>query len=251
MRVTVVGATGQFGALVSERLEESGGAVVRAHRGSGVNAVTGEGLADACAGSDVIVDVTNFASRSGAKSRRFFGSVARNVSLVASQTGAHVVYLTIVGAAEPDVHAKMGHYQGKAEQESVYAAELGAGATAVASVQWYSLAETFLSMMKVGPVAMLPHMLSKPAAAEDVAAEFARVVLDPNRPQRFTVAGPDVIDMADVGRRIAAVDGKPKRIRAINFGGPAMRSGKLIPDRPDAVTAITLDQWLDARTRGR
>ncbi|MGB3696463.1 MAG: NAD-dependent epimerase/dehydratase family protein [Gordonia sp. (in: high G+C Gram-positive bacteria)] len=244
MHVTVVGASGQFGSVVCELLEKHGVTVTRAHRGSGVDAVTGVGLAKACEGADVIVDATGAMDRSAARSKAFFGAVARNISEVAKRSGAAVVYLTIYGATDPVVNAKMGHYQGKAEQERVYAERLGAKATALASVQWYSLAEAFMSMMRLGPIAAAPHMVSRPASVEDVAAAMTAVVEDPARPERVVVAGPEVMDMADVARAIAAKRGSPKKVFAVTLA-KGLKTGGLVPQQPDVITETTLDQWLE------
>ncbi|MGB3302712.1 SDR family oxidoreductase [Gordonia sp. (in: high G+C Gram-positive bacteria)] len=246
MRVTVVGASGQFGSLVCDGLEKAGVEVTRAHRGTGVDAVTGDGLAAACDGADIIVDATSTMERSAAKSRAFFGTVARHISKVARESGSQVVYLTIYGASDPVVNEKMGHYQGKAEQERVYAEQLGDNATAIASVQWYSLAEAFMSMMRVGPFAAAPHMVARPAAVEDVAKATVELILAPVKPQRLVVAGPEVMDMADVAKAIAKHRGSPKKVFAITIA-KGVKTGGLVPQQPDVITATTLEDWLATR----
>ncbi|GAA2378155.1 MULTISPECIES: SDR family oxidoreductase [Gordonia] len=247
MRVTVVGASGEFGSVLSEILQRRGAQVTRAHRATGVDAVTGSGLAQACEGADVVVDATSLLSRSADESVRFFGAVARNISIAAEAAGAAVVFLSIYGASDPVVNRKMGHYRGKAEQETVYAETLGGTATAVLSTQWYSLAQKFLSMLTFGPIGAAPRMLSRPAAVEDVAEVFADVVLDTARPARVTVAGPAVMDLADAAKAIAAQKGSPRFVFGVNYGGPGLRSGGLVPDHPDAITETTFDQWLARR----
>ncbi|WP_026919475.1 SDR family oxidoreductase [Gordonia shandongensis] len=245
MKITVVGASGQFGSILCDRLDTRGAEVVRAHRGAGVDAVTGAGLAEACAGADVIVDATNLMSMRAAESEKFFSAVATNIARTARATGAAVVYLTIHGAPDPAV-ARMGHYRGKAAQERVYSAECGDTATAVASTQWYSLAETFLSAMRLGPIAAVPHMVARPAAVDDVADAMADVVLDPARPDRVVVAGPEVMDMLDVARMIAAADGTPKKVVGVRLI-KGLAGGALVPQNPDVVTTTTVDDWLAAR----
>jgi uncharacterized protein YbjT (DUF2867 family) len=244
MRATVVGGTGQFGAALCDRLADLGVDVTRAGRSTGVDAVTGAGLDDACTGADLIVDVTSTASRDGDDTAAFFGAVARNVSRAATAAGVPVVYLTIVGAGVPAVAAALGHYRGKAEQERVYAAELGDRACAVASVQWFSLAERFLAAG--GDVVELPDLRCRPATVEDVVRAFADVVVDQNRPAYVSVAGPVEIDLVDIARRIAARDGSAVRVVPADSDA-VLRSGALIPDSPDVVTTTTLDMWLDGR----
>lgn len=243
MRVTVVGASGQFGSLVSDGLERVGVDVTRAHRGSGVDAVTGKGLAQACDGADIIVDATSNMDRSAAKCRAFFGAVASNISTVALESGAQVVYLTIYGATDPVVNAKMGHYQGKAEQERVYGEKLGDRASAVSSVQWYSLADTFMSALHIGPIAAAPRMVARPASVEDVAAAAVDMIVAPVKPARLVVAGPEVMDMADVAKAIAKRRGTPKKVFAVTIA-KGVTTGGLVPQQPDVVTTTTLDEWL-------
>ncbi|EGD56442.1 SDR family oxidoreductase [Gordonia neofelifaecis] len=247
MRVTVVGASGEFGSVLSRVLEGRGVDVVRAHRATGVDAVTGDGLTEACEGSDVIVDATSLMSRSADESVAFFSAVARNISTAADATGARVVYLGIYGASDPVVNKKMGHYRGKAEQAVVYEQMLGDDATALLSTQWYSLPEKFMSQTTFGPIAVAPHMHSRPAAVEDVAEAMADVVLDPARPSRVTVAGPAEMDLADVAKAVAAHRGSPRWVLGVNYGGAGLRSGGLVPADPDVTTSTTFEQWLAGR----
>lgn len=246
MRVTVVGGSGEFGAVLSDILERRGAEVVRAHRATGVDAVAGTGLREACAGADVVVDATGTTVRSARESEEFFSAVARNVSIAAEEAEAAVVYLTIYGASNPVVNKKMGHYRGKAAQEATYAEMLGDGATSFRSTQWYSLAETFLTMLSKGPIGAAPRMRSKPADVADVAEAMADVVLNPDRPTEITVAGPAVMDLADAAKAIAAKRGAPKKVFGVHFGGPGVRSGGLVPPHPDVTTTTTFEQWLAA-----
>ena len=246
MRVTVVGAGGEFGSVLSEILERRGAEVIRAHRATGVDAVAGTGLVEACAGSDVVVDATGTTVRSARESEEFFSAVARNISIAAEEAEAAVVYLTIYGASNPAVNKKMGHYRGKAAQEATYTQMLGDAATAFRSTQWYSLAETFLTMLSKGPVGVAPHMRSRPADVVDVAEAMADAVLDPGRSTDITVAGPAVMDLADVAKAIAAKRGSPKKVFAVNYGGAGVRSGGLVPQHPDVTTSTTFEQWLAA-----
>ncbi|MBM7366919.1 SDR family oxidoreductase [Gordonia hydrophobica] len=247
MRVTVVGASGEFGSILCEILLKRGAQVIPAHRKTGVDAVTGTGLSAACAGADVIVDATSLMSRSAADSERFFSAVAQNIAIAADDADAAVVYLTIYGASDSAVNKKMGHYRGKAQQEAVYTEMLGDAATAFRSTQWYSLPEKFLAAMTFGPVAVAPRMLSRPAAVEDVAEAMADVVLDPSRPSDIIVAGPATMNLVDIAKAVAAKNGSPKKVFGVNVGGSAIRSGGLVPEHPDVTTSTTFEQWLAAR----
>ena len=234
-----------MGGLVGRRLEESGADVVRAHRGSGVDAVTGVGLADAIVGADVVVDCLNVTTSSGRKAIGFFAAAAGNVSRAVDAAGARLVCLSICNTADPAVNKRMGYYRGKAAQERVYRENLGDRATVVATTQWFELAATMLDRLSAGPIAMVPHMLTAPLAAVDGAAVIADTALGEAHQGKtlVTVRGPQRLDLADVGRVLRPQQGKRAPV-AINFGGPALRDGRLIPDPADVVTETTLEQWL-------
>ena len=91
MKVVVVGSSGTMGSLVCNQLGERGAQVVEAHRGNGVDAQTGAGLAAAVADADVVVDCLNNITQSARKAKAFFGTAARNIAEAASAAGARVV----------------------------------------------------------------------------------------------------------------------------------------------------------------
>lgn len=248
MKVVVLGASGTMGALVSDRLAERGAQVVRAHRGSGVDAFTGTGLTEALAGADVVVDTLNVTTTSAAKAKQFFSAAATNVAQAAGVAGARVVCLSICSAADPEVNRRMGYYQGKAAQEQTYRDLLGDAVTVVRTTQWFELAETLMSQLSVGPLALMPHMVTAPLAAADGAAVIADVALGTahtGRPE-IDVRGPQRLDLVDVARAVTAVEGRRGPI-AIRFGGAALRDGRLIPEPADVITETTLEQWLGQR----
>ena len=153
--------------------------------------------------------------------------------------------LSIINAADPAVNAKFGYYQGKAEQERVYTEMLsGDRLTFVRSAQWYELARQMMSTMRLGPVAAVPHMRCRPLSVADAASALADAATAESS-RDVEVAGPEVLDLADVGKAIAQRSGSPRWVVGIRFGGAAVRDGGLVPDRPDVVAATTLDQWLD------
>ncbi len=234
-----------MGRRVADRLEAAGAEVVRAHRGSGVDAQSGEGLAQAVAGADVVVDCLNLTTTSAQKAVAFFDAAAGNITDAANAAGARVVCLSICNAADPSVNRKMGYYQGKAHQEAVYRERLGDRLTLVRTTQWFELAQTLADQLSLGPIALIPRMVTAPLAADDGAEVIASVALG----TRFAgtpsveVRGPERLDLVDVARALRAGKGK---VFALRFGGPALTDGSLIPEPADVTTATTLDEWLAA-----
>ncbi|MFT3715792.1 MAG: NmrA family transcriptional regulator [Gordonia sp. (in: high G+C Gram-positive bacteria)] len=245
MKIAVMGASGTMGSLVSGLLEHQGADVVRAQRSTGVDAVTGDGLAAALSGADVVVDCLNSNTQSGRKAKAFFGTAAGNIGRIVAGTDARLVCLSICQATDPAVNRTMGYYQGKAAQEATYRTLLGDRATMVRTTQWFELAETLVGRMSVGPLAVMPHMVTAPLAAADGAAVIADTAL--GRLHRgasaVEVRGPERMDLVDVGRALRRQAGRPGPI-AVDFGGLALRDGRLIPEHADVVTATTLQEWL-------
>ncbi|MFM9378543.1 SDR family oxidoreductase [Gordonia sp. VNK21] len=246
MRVVVLGASGQMGRELVAALAGRGVDVVAAHRSAGVDAVTGHGLDEAVAGADVVVDCLNVATQSGKKAIGFFGGCARTVSAAVEKAGVpRLVCLSIINAADPEVNAKFGYYQGKAEQERVYRELIGDRLTVVRSSQWYELAGQLMQQLRLGPVALAPHMLSQPCAAADAAQVLADAVLTPSGD--VEVAGPQQLDLCDLAKQIAARDGAPRRVFGIRVGGAAIRGGGLLPRGDVITTSTTAQEWLAAR----
>ena len=245
MKIAVIGASGTMGGYVSDLLEERGVDVVRAQRSSGVDAVTGDGLAAAVRGADAVVDCLNLTTTSAQKATAFFTSAAGNIAAAVEAEGARLACLSICHASDPAVNRRMGYYQGKAAQEAVYRSSLGEAATIVRTTQWFELAETMMARMSVGPFAAVPHMMTAPLAAADGAQVIADVACGTAHlgKEAVEVRGSEELDLVDVGRAIRQARGKRGPI-GVNFGGPALRDGRLIPDAPDVITATTLAEWL-------
>lgn len=246
MKVVVVGASGTMGTYVSDRLEHRGAEVVRAHRGSGVDAQTGAGLVEAVAGADVVVDCLNLTTQSARKAMAFFGTAAGNIADAATAAGARVVCLSICNAADSAVNRRMGYYQGKAAQEAAYRERLGDRLTIVRTTQWFELAGTLSEQMSLGPVAVMPHMWTAPLAAADGAEVLVAAALGSAHQggQVVDVRGPETMDLVDVARALRAKRGQKGVLIPIRFGGAAMRNGGLIPRRPEVITDMTLEKWL-------
>lgn len=248
MKVVVFGGTGQVGGRVVEVLRARGVDAAAAHRSSGVDAYAGTGLDSACADADVALDCTNIGTTKAKVAVDFFGAVAGNIATAAQRAGVRrVVCLSIINAADPAVNAKFGYYQGKAEQERVYRDMLEADSlTVVRSAQWFELAEQLLAAARLGPVALVPHMLTRPLAAEDAAAVLADAVTAPAASD-LDVAGPVELDIVDIAKTVARSDGSPRSVFGINVGGRALREGGLLPRGEFVQTETTLESWLARR----
>ncbi|KUI25213.1 LysR family transcriptional regulator [Mycobacterium sp. IS-1496] len=247
MKVTVMGATGQIGAQVVELLRRGGHEVVAASRSSGADVLTGEGLAEALTGADVLVDVTNSPSFEDGPVMEFFRRSSANLVSVADAAGVgHYVVLSIVGA---DGLPESGYLRAKVAQEKAVA-ESGLPYTIVRATQFHEFAEMITGTLTVGDEVRAPDALIQPIAAADVAAEVARVAVAEPRNGVVDVGGPDKLPFADLARAVLAARGADVPVvidpDARYFGTPVDETSLVTGD--GAVIATTrFSDWLAQR----
>lgn len=251
MDIAVLGATGTIGHLLSQELEDAGHAVRRLSRSHGVDARSGEGLAGALDGAEVVVDATNIETISADAAVSFFTRTAQNLAREAERAGVRrAVCISIQGAADPRTRGRMGYYRGKAAQERAYR---GAAlpATIIRSAQWFELAEQIASRARLGPVAVVPTMRMAPLAAARAARHIAEDLLaDRGTEDRLlAIRGPEVMTTAQLVRRILAHRGeigghRLRLVAQLPYLGRGLGRGGLIP-REGIVDDVTLEQWLE------
>ncbi|WP_317451832.1 NAD(P)H-binding protein [Microbacterium sp. NIBRBAC000506063] len=171
MRIAVAGATGTLGRLVVEAVRTAGHDAVPLSRGSGIDLMTGSGLADALSGASAVIDASSTNSTSAKESISFFGTVTRHL-LAAERAAAvpHHVAISIIGAAEADT----GYYAGKAVQEEILRAQ-GSGWSVLRAAQFHEFAAQLLCHGRIGPLQVAPAMRSQPIAAAEVAGELVEI----------------------------------------------------------------------------
>ncbi len=221
MKISVIGATGLIGSKVVHLLERDGYDVVAASRASGADVLTGEGLADALSGADVLVDVTNSPSFDDDPVMDFFTRSSANLVAVAKETGVgHYVALSIVGA---DGLPESGYMRAKVVQEKAIA-ESGLPYTIVRATQFQEFAAGIVGSLDAGDEVRAPDALIQPIAADDVAAEVARVAVGSPLNGAVNIGGPDKISFADLARAVLAEQGTDKTVvvdpAATYFGTP-------------------------------
>jgi uncharacterized protein YbjT (DUF2867 family) len=219
MKVVVIGGSGLIGKKLVPLLRARGHEAVPASPSSGVNALTGEGLAGALAGADAVVDVSNAPSWGDAEVMAFFDTSTRNLLAAEKAAGVrHHVALSVVGA---DRMADSGYMRAKVNQENLIAAG-GVPYTVVRATQFFE----FLGWLagKDDPV-RLPAAPMQPLAADDVAAALADICVAAPANGMVELAGPETRSIAEfVGRYMTASGDK----RAV-VADPAVRySGALL-----------------------
>src|SRR5438445_13159480 len=174
MKIVVIGGTGLIGSKLVNKLRENGHEAVAASPNSGVNSLTGEGLADALKGASVVVDVTNSPSWEDAAVLKFFETSTRN--LLAYETAAgvgHHVALSVVGTERL---LESGFFRAKMAQENLIKGSR-VPYSIVRATQFFEFVKNIADFSTDGKTVRLPPVLIQPMAADDVASAVGRVAM--------------------------------------------------------------------------
>jgi len=244
MRIVVIGGTGLIGSKTVAILREGGHEVVAASPNTGVNTVTGEGLAEAMAGTQVVIDLANSPSFEDRAVLEFFETSGRN--LLAAETAAgvrHHVALSIVG---DDRTSDNGYFRAKVAQEKLIETS-GIAYTIIRSTQFLEFLRAIADSSADGNRVRLSPGLFQPIAADDVAAIVADVALAAPRNGIVEIAGPERAPFNEfVARYLRAVGDRREVVsdpEARYFGGRVEESS-LVPLGGARLGRIGFDEWL-------
>ncbi len=209
MKITVIGASGLIGTKVVDLLTAEGHEVVAASRSSGVDVLTGDGLAAALAGANALVDVTNSPSFDDDPVMEFFTTSTTNLVAAAKAAGVgHYVALSIVGV---DGLPGSGYMRAKVVQEKIIT-ESGVPYTILRATQFAEFADAITDSMTVGDEVRVPDALIQPVAADQVAAEVARAAAAEPLNSVVNIGGPDKISFERMARDVLARRGDDKTV---------------------------------------
>lgn len=243
MRIAVAGGTGVVGSVTVTRLKMAGHEPVVLARATGVDLLTGEGLAEKLDGVDVVIDVTSTGASSSKAATAFFTTTTGNLLRVGAEAGVrHHVLLSIVGV---DV-TPFGYYIGKLAQEKLVA-ESATPFTIVRAPQFHEFAEQMVERASFAGITAVPGMLSAPMSAREVAAVLVDLADGPPQGRVPDIGGPRQEQMPDLVRRLLRHRGSRRPViglRVPGKAGKAMRSGALVPKDPGIVGFQTFDEWL-------
>jgi uncharacterized protein YbjT (DUF2867 family) len=244
MKIVVIGGSGLIGTKLVGRLRQHGHEVVAASPNTGVDTVTGEGLAEALADARVVVDLANSPSWEDRAVMEFFTTSGRN--LLAAETAAgvrHHVALSIVGA---DRTPDNGYFRAKVAQEKLIEAS-GVPYTIVRSTQFLEFLGGIAASSADGDVVRLSPGLFQPIAADDVAAIVADVALAAPRNGVAEIAGPERAPFNEIVARYLRGVGDPREVvsdpEARYYGG-RVEERSLVPLGEARLGAIGLEEWL-------
>lgn len=245
MKIVVIGGTGLIGKKVVNNLTAKGHEVIAASPSSGVNTLTGAGLAEVFNGAHALIDVSNSPSFEETAVLNFFETSTRNIIAAAKTAGvAHYVALSVVGA---DRLAGGGYMRGKIAQESLIKAS-GLPFTILRATQFFEFFGAIADIATQGNTVRLPSALMQPLAADDVAAALADVVLGKPANGIVEVAGPERLSMADFARKVLAARHDPRNVVAdpsATYYGYTIDDNSLNPGTDNPRIAPTrLEDWL-------
>jgi uncharacterized protein YbjT (DUF2867 family) len=244
MKIIVIGGSGLIGTKLIARLQASGHEAVSASPSSGVNTLTGEGLAEALQGAQVVVDVTNSPSFEEKAVLAFFQTSTRN--LLAAETAAgvqHHVALSVVGTDRPPSN---GYFRAKLAQEALIKAG-GIPYSILRATQFFEFVPAIAQSAGDGQTIRLPSAAFQPIAAEDVAASLCDVALGGPVNGMVEVAGPERRPMADFVSQFLEAKKDSRRVIAdaqAHYFGEAITDRSLTPVEGARIGAMRFADWL-------
>lgn len=247
MRIVVIGGTGLIGSKVVARLEQDGHEAVAASPGTGVDTITGEGLAEALTGADVVFDASNSPVWDDQAVLDFFRTSSRNLTAAAAEAGVkHYVAMSIVGADRlPD----SGYLRAKVAQEEVVR-EAGLPYTIVRATQFFEFIDRIADSSTTDGTVRLPPAFFQPAAVSELAAILAVVAEDEPANGIVEVAGPEPVRMDEAVAQLLQADRDPRAVVAdphARYFGTELEIESLVPTGKPRVTSTRFDNWLVQR----
>ena len=244
MKIVVIGGTGLIGSRLVKKLGEHGHEALAAAPSSGVNSLTGEGLADALKGAAVVVDVTNAPSWEDTAVLKFFDTSTRNLlASGASASVRHYVALSVVGTERL---LESGYFRAKLAQENLIKAST-IPYTIVRATQFFEFVNQIADYSTEGGRVHLPPALIQPMAADDVAGGLERIATHPPVNATVEIGGPEKFRMDELIRRCLAAYQDPREVVSdanARYYGIQVSERALVPDDDAVLGKIRFQDWL-------
>jgi uncharacterized protein YbjT (DUF2867 family) len=209
MKIVVIGGSGRIGSKVVDNLRQGGHEVVAASPSTGVNTITGEGLADALAGADVVVDVANAPVWEDKAVLEFFETSGKNLLAAEAKAGVkHHVALSVVGTERL---LSSGYFRAKLAQENLIKAS-PIPYTIVRATQFFEFVGGIAQEATKGQTVRVPSAMMQPIVSDDVAAAVAKVALAEPLNGMVETAGPDPIRQDELVRQYLEATGDPRTV---------------------------------------
>ena len=248
MNVVVIGGTGLIGSKLVNKLDERGHRVIAASPDTGVNTLTGAGLAEVLDGADVVVDVSNSPSFEDDAAMEFFTTATNNLLAAEESFGVkHHVALSVVGTERLQ---QSGYFRAKLEQERLIR-ESGIPFTIVRATQFFEFLGRIADAATTDGTVRLQPVYIQPMAADEVAKGVGRAAVGTPANGIVEITGPQRYRLDELVRGALGKKGDPREVitdpHAPYFGVTAMAEDTLLPGGDATVSETRLEEWV-ART---
>src|SRR4051794_14955676 len=246
MKIVVIGGTGLIGSQVVTNLSEHGHEAIAASPNTGVNTLTGEGLADVLEGADVVVDVSNSPSFEDAAVLDFFERSTGNLLAAEAAAGVkHHVALSVVGTQRM---AEKGYFKAKDVQETLIR-ESSIPYSIVHATQFFEVVNAIADLATEGDTVRLPPAAFQPIASEDVAKAVARTAVGTPVNGIVEVGGPEKFAMDELVRQALNARNDPRTVigdpDALYYGDYKVDDTTLVPGDSALVGEVRFHDWLE------
>ena len=244
MKIIIIGGTGLIGSRVVAKLREQGHEAIAASPNTGVNSITGEGLADALKGAAVVVDVSNSPSWEDAAVMEFFKTSTRNLLAQEAASGVkHHVALSVVGSERM---IESGYFRAKIAQEDLIKS-FPIPYSIVRATQFFEFVKGIADASTEGTQVKLPPVLIQPMSADDVAAAVAEVAVSKPANGMLEIGGPEKFRLDEFVRKGLAANNDPREVVLDPQGryyGMAIAERTLIPESNAKLGKTPFADWL-------
>jgi uncharacterized protein YbjT (DUF2867 family) len=244
MKIVVIGGTGLIGSKLVNKLREHGHEAVAASPNTGVNTLTGEGLAEVLKGASVVVDVSNSPAWEDAAVLKFFETSTRNLLTYEAAAGVgHHVALSVVGT---DRLSESGYFRAKIAQEKLIK-ESSIPYSIVHATQFFEFLKGLADISVEGDKVHLPPVLFQPMAADDVATAVGKIAVAPPVNGIVEIAGPEQFRLDELVRRRLASLRDPREVVAdpnARYSGAKIGEKTLVPGNNARLGETRFETWL-------
>lgn len=249
MKIVIIGGTGLIGSKLVKGLHEQGQEVVAASPASGVNSITGEGLAAALNGASAVVDVTNSPSWEDAAVLKFFETSTRNLLEYEAAAGVrHHVALSVVGTERL---LESGFFRAKLAQENLIKAS-SIPYSIIRATQFFEFVKPIADLSTEGNTVRLPPVLFQPMAADDVAGAVGRIAMGSPVNGTVEIGGPEQFRLDEAVRRDLAARQDPREVISdphARYYGINVSERTLVPNDDAKLGETHFETWLNQSTK--
>jgi uncharacterized protein YbjT (DUF2867 family) len=245
MKIVVIGGTGLIGSKIVEQLKQKGHDAIAAVPSTGVNTVTGEGLAQALAGAEVVIDVANSPSFEDRAAMDFFQAAGKNITAAEVADGVkHHVALSVVGT---DRLQDSGYFRAKQAQENIIKSS-PIPYTIIHATQFFEFVRAIAEFSMVGDTVRLPPVRFQPMAAVDVSTAISEAALAQPVNGTLEIGGPDTFTLDQPVRMALEYDNDARKVIADPAAPYYAGSRRRRSPRPDQIRLVAHPHPTAAKT---